>query len=78
MAGKILMNGTVVNDYSLQIKNNNYTCPLLFIDSGLSSLSGFPNTNARAIGMPLLGIGGNSFNGLGDYYGLGCERIQER
>ena len=45
------MNGTVVNDYSLQIKNNNYTCPLLFIDSGLSSLSGFPNTNARAIGM---------------------------
>ncbi len=63
MAGKNLMNGTVVNVYSLQKKN--YTCPVLCIDSGLSSTAGFPNTNARAIGMPLLGIGGASFNDIG-------------
>ncbi len=41
-SGKVLMNGTiqVVNDYSLQIRNNNYTCPVLCIDSGLSSSQG--------------------------------------
>ncbi len=50
-------------------------CPVLCIDSGLSSSAGFPNTKARAIGMPLamplLGIGGASFNDVGDYYAIG-------
>jgi hypothetical protein len=71
MSGKMLMNGTVVNDCSLQIRNKNCTCPVLCIDSGLSSSQGYQNTNARAIGMPLLGIDGNSFDGVGDYYAIG-------
>ena len=64
------MGGTVVNDHSLQVKNPNYTAPLLQLDAGISGRV-TANTNPRAIGKVLLGVGGRGCTAIGDYYAIG-------
>jgi len=70
ITGKVLMNGTIVNDHSLQIKTDNHTAPLLQIDSGVRRQVAI-NTNPRAIGKVFLGLGGRGCTGVGDYYAIG-------
>ena len=73
ITGKIFMSGTVVNDHSLEINNTNYTCPVLCLNSGqeIGYQGGVGNTNPRAIGQPLLGLGKRGATAVGDYYGMG-------
>jgi hypothetical protein len=67
------MNGTIVNDHSLEINNSNYTCPVLCLISGqeIGYQGVFANTDLRAIGQPILGIGKRGATEVGDYYGIG-------
>ncbi len=60
------MNGTVVNDHSLEINNTNHTCQVLCLNSGQEAgyQGGAANTNLRAIGQPIFGIGKRGFTGL--------------
>ncbi len=60
------MNGTIVNDHSLQIKTDKHTAPLLQIDSGVRRQDAI-NTNPLAIGKVFLGLGGRGCTGVGDY-----------
>ena len=70
ITGKVLMNGTIVNDHSLQIRTDNYTAPLLQIDAGVRRSVAL-NSNPRAIGKVFLGLGGRAATGVGDYYAIG-------
>jgi hypothetical protein len=57
------MNGTIVDDYSLQINTNNRL--LLCVDCGFLSFLRNSKYKCKSSGMPLLGVGGNSLNGIG-------------